>query len=155
MTGVAMIKQIPLKFPIEARLFLQAYKTVNAKVDKDLRSVSPLSATEFEVLWRLAHNDGRMRFIALAHEVKLSQSRVSRQIDSLQVKGYALRESTGSNRRATFAVITELGKTVFEAAEQPFQAAWRTHFLDCIESRDRDSFRRSLESLIGDIPLPP
>ena len=144
-----------LEFPLEGRLFLHAYKTVNERVDKDLRAISPLSVTEFEVLWRINRAGGRMQFIALAHEVKLSQSRVSRQVDSLQKKGYVRREITDQNRRATFAVMTELGKAVYQTAEQPFQRAWRAHFLDRISGDDLKVFRRVLFFLIGDAPLPP
>ncbi len=144
-----------LQFPFEARLFLHAHKVVNERVDRDLRAVSPLSVTEFEVLWRINRAGGSMRFIALSHEVKLSQSRVSRQIDSLQHKGYVLRETTNQNRRATFAVMTDLGRAVYQKAEQPFQQAWRTHFLDCMSPEDLKTFGRMLCSLIGDAPMPP
>ena len=144
-----------LKFPLEGRLFLQAYKVVNERVDKDLRMESPLSVTEFEVLWRVNYAGGRVRFINLAHDVKLSQSRVSRQIDSLERKGYVLREATNQNRRATFAVMTEKGQAVYEAAEQPFQEAWRAHFLDRISPEDLKVFKRVLLCLLGDAPLPP
>jgi DNA-binding MarR family transcriptional regulator len=144
-----------LEFPVEGRLFLHAYKKVNERIDKDLRSVSRLSATEFEVLWHINRAGGRMRFIQLAHEVKLSQSRVSRQIDSLQTKGYVRREITNENRRATYALMTEEGKIVFQAAEQPFLQAWRTHFLDLISPDDLGVFVHALVALTGGSPLPP
>jgi DNA-binding MarR family transcriptional regulator len=124
-------------------------------VDKDLRAVGPLSVTEFEVLWRINRAGGRMQFIALAREVKLSQCRVSRQVDSLQKKGYVRREITDQNRRATFAVMTERGQAVYQTAERPFQRAWRTHFLDRISTDDLEVFRRALVFLIGDAPLLP
>lgn len=136
-------------------MFLHAYKTVNERVDKDLRTASPLSSTEFEVLWRINRAGGRIQFITLAREVKLSQSRVSRQVDNLQKKGYVRREITNQNRRATFAVMTELGQAVYLTAEQPFQRAWREHFLDRISTDDLEVFRRSLVFLIGDAPLMP
>ena len=144
-----------LEFPLEGRLFLHAQKLVNERVDRDLRGGGLLSATEFEVLWRLNYAGGRSRFINLAHDVKLSQSRVSRQVDSLERKGYVLREATNQNRRATFAVMTDKGQRAYEAAEQPFQEAWRRHFLDRISPDDLKVFKRVLISLIGDVPLPP
>jgi DNA-binding MarR family transcriptional regulator len=144
-----------LRLPVEARLFLQAHKTVNARVDRDLRAVSPLSVAEFEVLWRLDHAGGQMRFISLAQDVKLSQSRVSRQIDTLQAKGYVRREITGSNRRATFAVITDLGLSELKNAQLPFQKAWKTHFSDCISEEEMVIFGRCLKALMGDQELAP
>jgi DNA-binding MarR family transcriptional regulator len=150
-----MNKPPSFELPLEGRLFLHAQKLVNERVDKDLRSESPLSATEFEVLWRINYAGGRLRFINLAHDVKLSQSRVSRQVDSLERKGYVLREATNQNRRATFAVMTDKGQAAYEAAEQPFQKAWRTHFFARISPDDLEVFKRVLMSLIGDVPLPP
>lgn len=150
-----MGRETALDFPIEARLFLHAYKVVIDRVDKELRAISPLSVTEFEVLSHLVRAGGRIRFIDLAHRVKLSQSRVSRQIDSLDLKGYVRREITNQNRRATFAVMTELGQSVYDAAEQPFQQAWRTHFLDPVVEVNLEVFRKTLITLIGDVPMLP
>ncbi len=150
-----MGRETDLDFPIEARLFLHAYKVVIDRVDKELRATSPLSVTEFEVLSHLDRAGGRLRFITLAHQVKLSQSRVSRQVDSLDRKGYVRRDITNQNRRATFAVMTELGQSVYNAAEQPFQQAWRSHFLDQVVQVDLEAFRKTLINLIGDVPMLP
>ena len=73
-------------------LFLKAYKSVVDRVDRELRRGSPISLAEFEILHMVTVAHGRIRFIDLAKVTLLSQSRISRQIDSLQQKGFLFRE---------------------------------------------------------------
>ena len=97
---------------------------------------------------------GRIRFIDLARISNLSQSCISRQVDSLQARGFLNREVTDSDRRATFAVLTAAGKAAFDQAEQPFLAAYYTEFRDLIPEADVESFRRVLGLLLREPDYP-
>jgi DNA-binding MarR family transcriptional regulator len=128
--------------------FLKAYKVATEGVDKSLRENSALSLAEFEMLHKVALTGGRIRFIDLARITLLSQSRVSRQIDALQAKGFLRREITASDNRATFAAITTEGQRALEAALEPFAQAYRRYFLDIIPKGRLSSFSGVLRLLM-------
>ncbi len=131
-------------------LFLHAYKVIVGSIDKELSSVSGVSLSEYEILHQLALAKGRMRFIDLSKVTLLSQSRISRQIDALQAKGYLVREITASDRRATYAVLTDRGVEVFHNAKGPFAKVYGRVFRDRIEDADLGAFMRVLKGLQQD-----
>ncbi len=90
--------------------YIKAYKVVTEAVDRELKDEGLLSLADYEVVAAVETAGGRLRFIDLAKLTLLSQSRVSRQVDALQNKGLLRREATDTDRRATFAVITDLGR---------------------------------------------
>ena len=70
-----------------------------------------LTATEFDVLLRLARSPGRrLRMTDLATQAALSTSGVTRVVDRLENRGLAGRESCPSDRRGAFAVVTDPGQ---------------------------------------------
>ncbi|WP_229076755.1 MarR family winged helix-turn-helix transcriptional regulator [Actinoplanes sp. DH11] len=69
-----------------------------------------LSAVEFEVLTRLARSPGnRLRMTDLAGQTTLSTSGVTRVVDRMERGGLVGREACPSDRRSSYAVITEAG----------------------------------------------
>jgi len=69
-----------------------------------------LSAVEFEVLMRLARSPGhRLRMTDLAGQTSLSTSGVTRVVDRMDRDGLVRREACASDRRSSYAVITEAG----------------------------------------------
>jgi DNA-binding MarR family transcriptional regulator len=128
--------------------FLKAYKAVVERVDKDLRATSRLTLAEFELLHLVVRAHGRIRFIDLAKVTLLSQSRISRQIDVLQGKGFLHREITASDRRATYAVLTPAGRKAYDDALQPFLRAYHDEFADLIPENDVEGFGLHLLSLL-------
>ena len=71
-----------------------------------------LSAVEFEVLLRLARSPGRrLRMTDLAGQTSLSTSGVTRVVDRMDRDGLVRREACASDRRSSYAVITDAGQT--------------------------------------------
>jgi len=69
-----------------------------------------ISPMEFEVLLRLARTPGRrLRMTDLAAQADLSTSGVTRVIDRLERSGRVRREDCPSDRRGSFAVLTDEG----------------------------------------------
>ena len=69
-----------------------------------------LSTVEFEVLMRLARSpQNRLRMTDLAGQTSLSTSGVTRVVDRMDRGGLIRREACPSDRRSSFAVITEAG----------------------------------------------
>jgi DNA-binding MarR family transcriptional regulator len=128
--------------------FLKAYKVVVDGIDKELRDEAPVSLAEFELLHLLRIADGRMRFIDLANITLLSQSRISRQVDALQSKGYLIREITASDRRATYAILTPEGERVHSRAIGPFTKALRSDFVDLVPKSKRPLLSELLKALL-------
>jgi DNA-binding MarR family transcriptional regulator len=90
-------------------LFAEAYTGLTnrfaAQFDKHR-----LSAVEFEVLMRLARSPGRkLRMTDLAGQTSLSTSGVTRVVDRMDRDGLVRREACASDRRSSYAVITEAG----------------------------------------------
>jgi MarR family 2-MHQ and catechol resistance regulon transcriptional repressor len=71
-----------------------------------------LSTVEFEVLMRLARSPGhRLRMTDLAGQTSLSTSGVTRVVDRMDRDGLVRREACASDRRSSYAVITDAGLT--------------------------------------------
>jgi len=130
--------------------FLKAYKVATEAVDKSLRENSAITLAEYEILHKVTLAGGRNRFMDLARITLLSQSRISRQIDVLQAKGFLGREITASDRRATFAYITPEGQSAWDEAQDPFARAFHRHFLDIIPKSRVGSFASILKLLMQD-----
>jgi MarR family 2-MHQ and catechol resistance regulon transcriptional repressor len=70
-----------------------------------------LSMSDFDVLIRLARSVGqRLRMTDLATQTALSTSGITRVVDRLEQRGLVRREICPSDRRGSFAVITEPGQ---------------------------------------------
>ncbi|MGE5289896.1 MAG: MarR family winged helix-turn-helix transcriptional regulator [Micromonosporaceae bacterium] len=90
-------------------LFAETFAGLHAKLVPTLAAhgVSPM---EFEVLLRLARSPGgRLRMTDLAAQADLSTSGVTRVVDRLERSGMVRRETCPSDRRGSFAVLTEGG----------------------------------------------
>jgi DNA-binding MarR family transcriptional regulator len=130
--------------------FLKAYKNVVEAIDRYMQSEAPVSLAEFEIMLHVRDAYGRIRFIDLAKIMALSQSRISRQIDALHSKGYIFREVTDSDRRATFAVLTNLGETAYQKALPAFLESFEENFSRLIPAKHMPVFRQCLKALLQD-----
>ncbi|MBG0560541.1 MarR family winged helix-turn-helix transcriptional regulator [Actinoplanes aureus] len=70
-----------------------------------------LSPVEFEVLMRLARSPrSQLRMTDLAGQTTLSTSGVTRVVDRMERSGMVRREACATDRRSSYAVITEAGQ---------------------------------------------
>ncbi len=90
-------------------LFAEAYTGLTTRFAAQLDE-HRLSEVEFEVLLRLARSPGRrLRMTHLAGQTTLSTSGVTRVVDRMERNGLVRREACPSDRRSSFAVITDAG----------------------------------------------
>jgi MarR family transcriptional regulator, 2-MHQ and catechol-resistance regulon repressor len=76
-----------------------------------------LDGAEFEVLLRLARSPGGLlRMSDLAAQTSLTSSGITRLIDRLVVAAAVQRQACTTDRRTTYAVITDKGRVRLEAA---------------------------------------
>nr|WP_043619692.1 MarR family transcriptional regulator [Nonomuraea candida] len=74
-------------------------------------SGSGLSEVDFETVIRLARSPRqRLRMSDLAAQTQLSTSGVTRVVDRLEREGLVRREACASDRRASYAVLTDAGR---------------------------------------------
>ena len=90
-------------------LFAEAYVGLTNRLAVQLEQ-HRLSPVEFEVLLRLARSPGnRLRMTDLAGQTSLSTSGVTRVVDRMDRDGLVRREACASDRRSSYAVITDAG----------------------------------------------
>jgi MarR family 2-MHQ and catechol resistance regulon transcriptional repressor len=90
-------------------LFAEAYTGLTNRFAAQFEQ-HRLSSVEFEVLLRLARSpQKRLRMTDLAGQTSLSTSGVTRVVDRMDREGLIRREACPSDRRSSYAVITEAG----------------------------------------------
>jgi MarR family 2-MHQ and catechol resistance regulon transcriptional repressor len=76
-----------------------------------------LDGAEFEVLLRLARSpDGLLRMSDLAAQTSLTSSGITRLVDRLVAAASVQRQACTTDRRTTYAVVTDKGRARLEAA---------------------------------------
>nr|WP_296067117.1 MarR family transcriptional regulator [uncultured Actinoplanes sp.] len=92
-----------------AGLFAEAFQGISHRFAQQFEQ-HRLSTVEFEVLTRLARSPHqRLRMTDLAGQTSLSTSGCTRVVDRMDRDGLVRREACASDRRSSYAVITETG----------------------------------------------
>jgi DNA-binding MarR family transcriptional regulator len=90
-------------------LFTEAFVGLSTRFAADFEQHG-ISTVEFEVLMRLARSrDNLLRMTDLAAQTTLSTSGVTRVVDRMERGGLVARQACPTDRRGSFAVITEAG----------------------------------------------
>ncbi|MFC4810596.1 MarR family winged helix-turn-helix transcriptional regulator [Paenibacillus sp. GCM10023250] len=108
----------------ELRLFItlsRAHQWVTAHVHQDIRKRG-LNPTEFAVLELLYHK-GEQPLQQIGEKILMTSGNITYVIDKLADKGLAKRKACPTDRRVTFAEITEDGKRFIEEAFPPHAEA--------------------------------
>ncbi len=99
------------------RAFLTAAHLVLEAVDCQLQRDSGLSRADYEVLVRLSEAPQRsLRMSELSDRTLFSRSRLSHAVARLERQGLVARSSCSSDRRGTFATLTDPGFAALAAA---------------------------------------
>lgn len=131
------------------RLFLTAHAEVIAALEDDLRTELELPLTWYEVLFRLAAApDGRMRMTDLAESLLLSKSGVTRLVDRMEGAGLVERGVCASDRRGSFAVITNKGRSLRRKATPVHLRGVEERFLTHLTDRERNVLAGALRKVL-------
>jgi DNA-binding MarR family transcriptional regulator len=99
-----------------ARL-LRAHGTLRRELEARLVVEHGLTINDFETLLHLSHEPGyRMRRVDLADRLALTPSGVTRLLDGLVAAGHVEKASCSSDARVSYAVLTDEGLELLEAA---------------------------------------
>jgi len=108
-----------------------------------------LTINGYEALLQLSRADGgRMRRVDLAASLLLTASGVTRMLDGLEQAGLVGRASCESDRRVTYAVLTDAGEARLEEASRSHIADIRAFF----EERFSEEELVQLGRLLGRLP---
>jgi DNA-binding MarR family transcriptional regulator len=92
--------------------------------------------------------DGMLRMQDLADEMWLSKSGLTRLCDRIEEAGYLSRASCPTDRRGTFAVITDAGRMKVREARPVFARASQDLFLQHLSARERAALRSAMDKII-------
>jgi MarR family transcriptional regulator, 2-MHQ and catechol-resistance regulon repressor len=91
-------------------LFAETWASLTARANAHLAGFG-VSGAEFEVCLRLARSpEGLLRMTDLAAQTALTSSGITRVVDRLVERGLVTRRSCATDRRTTYAVISETGR---------------------------------------------
>jgi DNA-binding MarR family transcriptional regulator len=92
------------------RTFLTAHATIIRALEAELEADQDLALSDFDVLAQLQVAGGTLRMRDLADRVLLSRSGLTRRIDRLEGAGYVQRTACETDRRGSYARLTDAGR---------------------------------------------
>ena len=131
-----------------ARL-LRGHASVTRALSAELEAEHGLTINDYGALLLLSRADeGRLRRVDLAEELVLTASGVTRLLDGLERVGLVERAACSSDRRVTYAVLTEAGRERLEAASATHLAGIRAFLEERFSKEELDH----LAELLGRLP---
>jgi DNA-binding MarR family transcriptional regulator len=130
------------------RTLLDAATGLLATLDQELQSGHGLSLAEYEVLVVLSERGQEgVRMQDLAGMLHLSPSGATRRIDSMVRRGLVARRQCPTDRRGSFAVLTEAGSARLREAAPTHVRGVRAHFIDRLSERQLASVTNALAAI--------
>ena len=149
-----MQAQIELKDPQHEawRLLLIAHARLVNKINKRVTDAGVIAIEWYDVLLSIEMApDKRLRMSELADAVLLSRSGLTRLVDRLEAAGYLRRETCPSDRRGSFAVLTEEGEEARRRAWPEYRRAIVEHFARYVNDEDGESLARILRQVLASV----
>ena len=129
---------------------LQVHAALVPELDKQLQREAGLSLSWYDVLLELAAApQGRLRMSDLGERVVLSRSRVSRLVDELVAHGLVRKEEHPSDRRSSYAVITDSGRAEFRAAAPLYLRAIESQFAARLDPSELQQVAATLTKVLA------
>ena len=110
-----------------------------------------LTLNDYEVLLHLAQApDHQLRRVDLAERIVLTASGITRLLDGLERQGWVKRGECCSDRRVTYAVLTEAGEAKLREAAGSHLEDVRLHFAGLYSDEELETLAELLGRLSGD-----
>lgn len=121
------------------RTWLEVAARLPVVLGRDLQQRSQLSLADFDVLVPLSeHEEGRLRFAALAEVLQWERSRLSHHVGRMQRRGLVDREECLDDARGAFVVLTDQGRAAIEQSAPDHAALVRSLVFDRLSSDEVD-----------------
>jgi DNA-binding MarR family transcriptional regulator len=135
------------------RAWIDAARHVFASIDRQLRTDAGITDDDYEVLVRLSEQpERRLRMSELAASVTNSPSRLSQRIDRLAARGWVERVPCETDRRVSYACLTDDGFAFLEAAAPGHVEEVRRRFVDRLTPAEIETLAAILPRLVDDEP---
>jgi DNA-binding MarR family transcriptional regulator len=129
---------------------LRGHASATRAMSAQLEAEHGLTINDYEALLYLAQaEEGRMRRVDLAERLILTASGVTRLLDGLEGAGWVERASCASDRRVTYAVLTDTGRAKLQEAATSHIAGVRTLFEERFSADEIETLARLLGRLPG------
>ncbi|TYQ10843.1 UNVERIFIED_ORG: DNA-binding MarR family transcriptional regulator [Gordonia westfalica J30] len=130
------------------RVFIETAARLQTMLDDDLRATAGMSLADYSVLLILHESEGgRLRMRDLSHRMVFSTSRLSYQVDAMVKRGWLQRERAVEDRRGSYAVLTEAGRTAFREAAHDHGRCVDGLFFSALRPSDGRELRAVMEKL--------
>ena len=131
------------------RSFLVAHAQIRRMLERELQAEQSLGLGEYEVLLMLARAENRqLRMNELADRLVLSRSGVTRLVDRLEAESLVERASCATDRRGSWATLTEAGHARLRRAAPTHLRGVGEHFLDRIPQPELEALQRTLDRVL-------
>ena len=129
---------------------LRAHAATTRELSALLVAEHGLTINDYEALLHLSRaEDGRMRRVDLAERLLLTASGVTRLLDGLEAAGLVERAACASDRRVTYAVLTDAGLAKLREAADSHVAAVQALFDERYTEDELGQLGRLLARLPG------
>jgi DNA-binding MarR family transcriptional regulator len=118
------------------RTFLAAHATIIRALEAELEAEEGLALSDFDVLAQLDAAGGTLRMRDLADRVLLSRSGLTRRIDRLEGTGYVERTACETDRRGSYARLTDAGRERFHQAMPVHVRGIADHFIAPLDAAE-------------------
>ena len=113
------------------RAFISATELLPDQLQRELTAQHGITNADYEILVRLSEAEGRrLRMSELAERSLSSRSRLSHQVSRMEAAGLVRREDCAEDRRGQWAVMTEQGWAMIQAAAPDHVESVRAHLVD-------------------------
>jgi len=130
------------------RGFLEASNRITAHLSDALKARTGLTMDDYEVLVHLSEAEpSRLRMTDLSNRLLHSQSRLTQRVNRLAKQGLVVREPDPDDGRGTFAVLTDAGRNVLQAAAPGHLHDVRAVLMDHINAAERETLAEVLPRL--------
>ena len=136
------------------RSLLAAHTRLLHRLDAELQATQELSVADYGVLAALSEApEGQMRMSELAEHLLLSPSGLTRRLDTLVHQGLVTRHRCQSDRRGSYAVLTDAGRGRLERAAPDHVEQVRRHFVDRLSRGQLSQLAEALDA-VATAPCP-
>lgn len=132
------------------RAFMLASRLLFEQFERELQRFAGMPLQYYEVLVRLSESPGlSVRMSELADLSQSSRSRLSHAVAKLEEAGWVRRETCESDRRGSFAVLTDAGMAALESAAAVHVEGVRSHLFDQLSKEQLCQLHRISDELLA------
>jgi DNA-binding MarR family transcriptional regulator len=130
--------------------FLTANALLFELSERDLAAAKLPPLAWYDVLWALEQApEQRMRLHELADAMIIQRSNLTRLIDRLEAQGLVCRRNCPSDRRGSYAALTDTGKAKRQEMWQVYSQSIAKYFAQHISDQELEVFDRVLSQVIS------